>query len=98
TDLAGNNYYYFQPSGTPKPRRILQQNPQIPYSDITIPVQWHQWLRHTRASAPTIQELQSDEERKARLKTLAEAADRRWASGYGDINWILIWHRRILAA
>ncbi|KAI4221451.1 MAG: hypothetical protein L6R36_006898 [Xanthoria steineri] len=82
TDLAGNKYYYFRPSGSgvPKPRRILQQkNPQIPYSDITIPVQWHQWLRHTRVSAPTILELQSDEERKARLKVLAEAADRRWA-------------------
>ncbi|CAL8577439.1 hypothetical protein XPA_003268 [Xanthoria parietina] len=56
TDLANNKYYYFRPSGsTPKPRRILQQvNPHIPYSDIAIPVQWHQWLRHTRASAPTI--------------------------------------------
>ncbi|KAL9039919.1 MAG: hypothetical protein Q9180_002240 [Flavoplaca navasiana] len=79
-DLAGNKYYYFRPHASAKPRRILQQNPLIPYSDINIPVQWHQWLRHTRPTAPTIQELQSDETRKEQLKQLAAAADRRWAS------------------
>ncbi|KAL8809596.1 MAG: hypothetical protein Q9223_007901, partial [Gallowayella weberi] len=67
-DLAGNKYYYFRPHTAAKPRRILQQNPRIPYSDIVIPVQWHQWLRHTRPTAPTIQELQSDETRKEQLK------------------------------
>ncbi|KAL8802444.1 MAG: hypothetical protein Q9182_003812 [Xanthomendoza sp. 2 TL-2023] len=79
-DLAGNKYYYFRPHASSKPRRILQQNPRIPYSDIVIPVQWHQWLRHTRLTAPTIHELESDETRKEQLKVLAAEADRRWAS------------------
>ncbi|KAL8859035.1 MAG: hypothetical protein Q9178_004516 [Gyalolechia marmorata] len=79
-DLAGNTYYYFRPHASAKPRRILQQNPRIPYSDIKIPVQWLQWLRHTRPTAPTIQELQLDVVRKEQLKQLAAAADKRWAS------------------
>ncbi|KAL8784063.1 MAG: hypothetical protein Q9213_004190 [Squamulea squamosa] len=80
TDLAGNTYYYFRPHASVKPRRILQHNPRIPYSDISIPVQWHQWLRNTRSSAPTIQELQTDVARKDQLKQLVAAADQRWAS------------------
>ncbi|KAL8927017.1 MAG: hypothetical protein Q9208_002562 [Pyrenodesmia sp. 3 TL-2023] len=79
-DLAGNSYYYFRPSIGTRPRRILKQNPRIPYSDIKIPVQWHQWLRYTRPAAPSIQELQIDVERKEQLKQLAAAADARWAS------------------
>ncbi|KAL8935926.1 MAG: hypothetical protein Q9211_004441 [Gyalolechia sp. 1 TL-2023] len=63
-----------------RPRRILQSNPLIPHSDIQIPVQWHQWLRYTRPSAPSVQELQIDVQRKAQLKQLAAAADERWAS------------------
>ncbi|KAL8949816.1 MAG: hypothetical protein Q9222_004103 [Ikaeria aurantiellina] len=80
TDLNGNSYFYFRPSLSQKPRRILQQNPLVPYSDIQVPVQWHQWLRHTRPAAPSIQELQTDVQRQAQLKQLAAAADARWAS------------------
>ncbi|KAL8936173.1 MAG: hypothetical protein Q9216_005073 [Gyalolechia sp. 2 TL-2023] len=79
-DLAGNTYYYFRSTLTSRPRRILQSNPLIPHSDIQIPVQWHQWLRYTRPSAPSVQELQIDVQRKAQLKQLAAAADARWAS------------------
>ncbi|KAI4111739.1 MAG: hypothetical protein LQ345_006679 [Seirophora villosa] len=79
-DLAGNKYYYFRPSLGTRPRRILKQNPRIPYSDIAIPVQWHQWLRYTRPAPPSMQELQIDVQRKAQLKQLAAAADARWAS------------------
>ncbi|KAL8713799.1 MAG: hypothetical protein Q9220_002326 [cf. Caloplaca sp. 1 TL-2023] len=80
TDLNGNSYFYFRPTLSQKPRRLLQQNPLVPYSDIQIPVQWHQWLRHTRPAPPSIQELQIDVQRKAELKQLAAAADARWAS------------------
>ena len=37
TDLAGNTYWYFKPSfASPRPRRILQNNPKIAYSDLNI--------------------------------------------------------------
>ena len=80
TDLAGNKYWYFRPSLSSRPRRILQNNPRIPYSDIEIPVQWHQWLRYTRPSAPSLPELQSDVVRQAQLKQLVRAADDRWVA------------------
>jgi len=64
----------------PQPRRILQNDPKIPYSDIQISPQWHQWLRHTRLSPPSLQEQQTDVLRQQRLKQLAQAADERWAA------------------
>jgi NADH dehydrogenase [ubiquinone] 1 alpha subcomplex assembly factor 2 len=39
-----------------------------------------QWLRHTRASPPSINEQQLDEVRQVQLKQLAAEADARWAS------------------
>ncbi|KAL9113337.1 MAG: hypothetical protein Q9187_007627, partial [Circinaria calcarea] len=42
--------------------------------------QWHSWLRHLRADAPSIHEQQSDLQRQAQLKQLARLADERWAS------------------
>jgi NADH dehydrogenase [ubiquinone] 1 alpha subcomplex assembly factor 2 len=42
--------------------------------------QWMQWLRHTRAEPPSINEQQLDEIRQAQMKQLAAAADARWAS------------------
>jgi NADH dehydrogenase [ubiquinone] 1 alpha subcomplex assembly factor 2 len=39
---------------------------------------WHQWLRHTRAEAPSLQEQQGDVVRQAQLKVLAAQADARW--------------------
>ncbi|KAL8823422.1 MAG: hypothetical protein Q9191_005873 [Dirinaria sp. TL-2023a] len=59
---------------------MLQNNPRIPYSDISIPPQWHQWLRYTRPSPPSVLELRSDVARQAQLKQLARAADERWAA------------------
>jgi hypothetical protein len=45
--------------------------------------QWEQWLRHTRAAAPTVDELLEDEERKIRIKELARIADEKWKQGAG---------------
>lgn len=46
----------------------------------TTPAQWHQWLRHTRDEAPSIQEQQYDVSRQAMMKQLAYEADERWKS------------------
>lgn len=81
TDLYGNTFWYFKPSfASLQPRRILQNNPKIAYSDIQISPQWHQWLRHTRPSPPSLQEQQTDVVRQQQLKRLAQAADERWAA------------------
>ena len=79
-DLAGNKYWFFRPTLSARPRRIMQNNPRIPYSDINIPPQWHQWLRYTRPEPPSLLELQHDVQRQANLKRLARAADERWAA------------------
>ncbi|MCJ1469784.1 hypothetical protein MMC07_008426 [Pseudocyphellaria aurata] len=42
--------------------------------------QWHQWLRYTRPSPPTISEQQADATRQRELKHLVQAADARWAA------------------
>ena len=79
-DLYGNKFYYFRPSlTTPYTRRILQNNPRVPYSDIEVSPQWHQWLRYTRPFPPSLQEQQEDGLRQQRLKQLARLADERWA-------------------
>ena len=41
---------------------------------------WHQWLRHTRPSPPSIQEQQADVFRQIQLKQRAQLADERWAA------------------
>lgn len=45
-----------------------------------VTAQWHQWLRHTRWEAPSIQEQQYDVSRQAQMKQLAQQADERWNS------------------
>ncbi|KAK4204391.1 hypothetical protein QBC40DRAFT_191892 [Triangularia verruculosa] len=82
-DLAGNTYWEFHDRGDPNPakwRRILRPNPalNLHHSDVKIPPQWHQWLRHTRPNPPSIEEQQLDLVRQERLKILAAEADRRW--------------------
>ena len=39
-----------------------------------------QWLRHTRFDPPSLAEQQADQIRQERIKILAAAADKRWAS------------------
>lgn len=81
TDLKGNTFWYFKPSrAVTRPRRILRNNPNIPYSDIEIPPSWHQWLRGTRDTPPSLREQIQDVQRQRDLKQLAAAADARWAA------------------
>jgi len=61
-------------------RRIVEYPRKTQYSDIKISPQWHQWLRHTRKDAPTIQEQSLDVVRMRNLKVLAAEADKRWAA------------------
>ncbi|MCJ1279314.1 hypothetical protein MMC21_007138 [Puttea exsequens] len=80
SDLAGNTYWYFAPTGAAIPRRIMRNNPQIPYSDLDISPMWHQWLRHTRRSPPSLHEQRADVTRQIQLKHNAQLADARWSA------------------
>jgi NADH dehydrogenase [ubiquinone] 1 alpha subcomplex assembly factor 2 len=61
-------------------RRIVKYPRSVHYSEIKIPPQWHQWLRHTRQDAPSIAEQEQDVVRRENLKILAAQADARWAA------------------
>ena len=52
----------------------------IKHADHFTTAQWHQWLRHTRDDAPSIQEQQYDVSRQETMKELAAKADERWKS------------------
>ncbi|KAI9645197.1 hypothetical protein NHQ30_005931 [Ciborinia camelliae] len=78
-DLQNNTFWEFRDAITSgRMRRIMQTPPTTQYSDVKISPQWHQWLRHTRADAPSIEELVGDVARQERLKILARQADERW--------------------
>jgi len=59
-------------------RRIVQYPRETHYSEVKISPQWHQWLKHVRVDAPTIQEQSLDLVRQRNLKVLAAQADARW--------------------
>ncbi|KAF1813621.1 hypothetical protein P152DRAFT_394688 [Eremomyces bilateralis CBS 781.70] len=79
SDLSGNTFWEFKDAlNANRLRRIVHYNPKAHFGDIQITPQWHQWLRHTRLDAPSINEQQLDEVRQAQIKKLAAAADARW--------------------
>ncbi|MCJ1282719.1 hypothetical protein MMC26_002044 [Xylographa opegraphella] len=81
SDLSGNTFWEFKDSLTAgRLRRIAEADPRVHYSDIKLSPQWHQWLRHTRADPPSLEEQQLDIQRQAQLKQLARLADERWAA------------------
>lgn len=80
-DLAGNTFWEFRDAlNTNRWRRIVKYTRQIHYADVKISPQWHQWLRHTRDEAPSIQEQQYEVSRRAMMRQLAAEADERWKS------------------
>ncbi|KAK0933636.1 hypothetical protein LTR29_014808 [Friedmanniomyces endolithicus] len=80
-DLAGNTYWIFKDAlHANRWRRIVRYSSKVHLSDVKVTPQWHQWLRHTRAEAPSIQEQQYDVSRQAAMKQLASRADDRWKS------------------
>ncbi|KAG0651613.1 NADH dehydrogenase [Hyphodiscus hymeniophilus] len=82
-DLQGNTFWEFRDtlnSHKHRMRRIVQYPPATHHSDINISPQWHQWLRHTRRDAPSLDEQSQDLVRQENLKVLARQADERWAA------------------
>ncbi|TKA30699.1 hypothetical protein B0A50_02419 [Salinomyces thailandicus] len=80
-DLAGNTFWEFKDAlQANRWRRIVKYSQQAHYADVKISPQWHQWLRHTRIDAPSIQEQQYDVSRQEMMKQLAAKADDRWKS------------------
>lgn len=82
-DLHGNTYWEFTVDGNmQRLRRIME-----PYKELlfkadyfrNVPPQWHQWLRRTRNSPPSLQELVNDQMRQTKMKILAQQADEKWA-------------------
>jgi NADH dehydrogenase [ubiquinone] 1 alpha subcomplex assembly factor 2 len=80
-DLQGNTFWEFKDKlNAQRLRRIVRYPRSTHYADVKIPPQWHQWLKHTRYEAPTIEEQQADLVRQGQLKYLAQLADERWAN------------------
>ncbi|KAL9625105.1 MAG: hypothetical protein Q9160_000834 [Pyrenula sp. 1 TL-2023] len=80
-DLAGNTFWEFKDAlNANRFRRIVRYSPLAHHGDIKISPQWHQWLRHTRYEAPSLEEQEADVIRQTNMKQLAQLADERWAS------------------
>lgn len=83
-DLTGNTFWEFRDQLNPGQwRRMVRGGPGMKnrhYADVEISPQWHQWLRHTRPEAPSMEEQQSDIMRQVQLKHNARLADERWAA------------------
>ncbi|KAF2689862.1 hypothetical protein K458DRAFT_382990 [Lentithecium fluviatile CBS 122367] len=80
-DLEGNTYWEFKDAlHAGRKRRIVNYGQWIHHGDVNVPPVWMQWLRHTRAEAPTIADQQAEVYRQARIKQLAAQADARWAA------------------
>ena len=92
-DLDGNTYWEFsdlrhnqsaamanvQPGDGIRMRRIVKYPRGTHPGTVMVPPQWHQWLRHVRKDAPTIEEQQREVARQAQMRILAARADARWA-------------------
>ncbi|KAF2812452.1 uncharacterized protein BDZ99DRAFT_413188 [Mytilinidion resinicola] len=80
-DLSGNTYWEFKDAiNQNRVRRIAKYAGSTHHSDVNVSPQWMQWLRHTRADPPSLNEQRADVMRVEQTKVLAAAADQRWAS------------------
>ncbi|OQE24551.1 hypothetical protein PENSTE_c007G07294 [Penicillium steckii] len=80
-DLSGNTFWEYKDDlNATRWRRMLKPDPKMHLSDVQVTPQWHQWLRHVRENAPTVQEQQQEVARQMQIKQLARLADERWAS------------------
>ncbi|KAL2181333.1 uncharacterized protein P884DRAFT_326057 [Thermothelomyces heterothallicus CBS 202.75] len=59
-------------------RRIVRYPRGTHHSAVNVPPAWHQWLRHTRADPPSLDEQRAEVARQERIKRLAAEADARW--------------------
>jgi NADH dehydrogenase [ubiquinone] 1 alpha subcomplex assembly factor 2 len=81
-DLHGNTFWEFRDALSPasRMRRIVKYRVPAHHSDVEVSPQWHQWLRHTRAEPPSLEEQARDVLRLQELKVLSRQADERWES------------------
>ncbi|KAF2659917.1 hypothetical protein K491DRAFT_688777 [Lophiostoma macrostomum CBS 122681] len=80
-DLEGNTFWEFKDAiHAGRTRRIAKYSNWVHHSDVNLPPQWIQWLRHTRFEPPSLAEQQADVVRQAQMKMLAAQADARWAA------------------
>ncbi|KAH7329149.1 hypothetical protein B0I35DRAFT_37380 [Stachybotrys elegans] len=79
-DLQGNTYWEFRLTRNPAERwrRIVEYPRSVHFSQVKVSPLWHQWLRYTRDTPPSIEEQKSNVAREARMKILAAEADARW--------------------
>ncbi|KAK1245126.1 hypothetical protein MKX08_004755 [Trichoderma sp. CBMAI-0020] len=82
-DLQGNTFWEFRltrgaQDSSERWRRIVSYPRSTHYSQVKVSPQWHQWLRHTRREAPTMDEQRAELVRQERMKLLAAEADARW--------------------
>ncbi|KFA75080.1 hypothetical protein S40288_04047 [Stachybotrys chartarum IBT 40288] len=79
-DLQGNTYWEFRLTreANERWRRIVEYPRSTHLSQVKVSPVWHQWLRYTRDTIPTISEQQAEVVRQARMKMLAAEADARW--------------------
>ncbi|CAK7263440.1 hypothetical protein SEPCBS57363_000559 [Sporothrix epigloea] len=92
-DLNGNTYWEFndlrhnqsavmaeaRPGDKIRMRRIVKYPRGTHPGAVMVSPQWHQWLRHVREDAPTVEEQQREVARQAQMRMLAARADARWA-------------------
>ncbi|CAK7237248.1 hypothetical protein SBRCBS47491_009911 [Sporothrix bragantina] len=92
-DLDGNTYWEFndlrhnqsdamanaRPGDGIRMRRIVKYPRGTHPGAVMVSPQWHQWLRHVREDAPTIEEQQREVRRQEQMRILAARADARWA-------------------
>ncbi|PVH99543.1 hypothetical protein DM02DRAFT_614961 [Periconia macrospinosa] len=80
-DLEGNTYWEFKDNlNANRFRRIVEYSRKTHFSDVNVPPQWMQWLRHTRYEPPSIADQKAEVYRQERMKVLAAQADARWAA------------------
>lgn len=83
-DLHGNTYWEFTIDGNmQRLRRKMEPFQEYIFKAdyfSTVPPPWLQWLRRTRNTPPTLQELIDEQLRQRNIKVLANEADAKWES------------------
>lgn len=88
-DLKGNTYWELRDKRAAeigRVRRMVKTPRTTHYGEVVVSPAWHQWLRHTRAEPPSVEEQTADLLRQERLKVLAAQADARWAAKPGYLD------------
>ncbi|KAI9140585.1 hypothetical protein BKA69DRAFT_1125498 [Paraphysoderma sedebokerense] len=67
-----------KPSGNSSGSSAPEIRPTKYFTEDSIPVQWQAWLRFTRNTPPSLEELQRDQERIRLVKQRAEELERKW--------------------